>query len=202
LVEIPTAPAKESGAPIITVPQAKVRLIEPEFHPEPREIDNPKTGKTFTIDPGLNAQIEIVDDMDDGTYDGIRFYQNFRLLWSDENQRWELRAGGSLGALVNAFVKTRTGKPFDFDSGKPFNFNIDEWQDFEFMTKVVPKKNPTTKQEVGSMCHHETIMAIPDPTKKKKGNGVKQAQKEAKEGAEVELSAEDEAQMKEALGDN
>ncbi len=69
------------------------------------------------------------------------------------------------------------------------------------MTKVVPKKNPTTKQEVGSMCHHETIMAIPDPTKKK-GKGDKQAHKEAKEAAEVELPAEDEAQMKEALGDD
>ncbi len=200
MVSIPTAPAKESGAPIITVPQAKVKLNEPEFHPEPQEVKR-KDGSTFTRDPGLNAQVEIVDDMDDGTYDGIRFYQNFRLLWSKENERWELRDGGSLGALVNAFVKTKTGENFDFDSGEPFNFDMEEWDGFEFMTKVVPKKNPATKQEIGSMCHYETIMAIPSPGRKK-GKGVKQAQEEAKKATEVELTAAEEAEMKEALGDD
>jgi hypothetical protein len=200
LVKVPTAPAKESGAPIITVEQAKVKLIDPEFSVEPVEVEG-KDGSTWSRDPGLNALVEIVDDMDDGTYDGIRFYQNFRLL-KNEHGQYELREGGSLGSLVNAFNKTRTGEPFDFDSDNQFDFDMTEWNGFEFMSKIVPKKNPTTKQLCGSMCHHETIMAIPDPKRKKRGKGVKQAQKEAQKAPEVELSADEEAQMKEALGDD
>ncbi len=133
VVSVPTAPAKESGAPIIELEQAKVKLVDPEFSVEPVAVEG-KDGSTFMRDPGLNARVEVVDDMDDGTYDGMQFYQNFRLLWNEEAGRWELRAGGALGALVNAHTKTWTGKPFDFDSGKPFVFRTEEWDGYEFMT--------------------------------------------------------------------
>jgi hypothetical protein len=191
LVKVSTAPAKESGAPIITVEQAKVKLIDPEFSVEPVEVEG-RDGSTWSRDPGLNALIEIVDDMDDGLYDGIRFYQNFRLLMNDKGD-YELREGGSLGSLVNAFNKTRTGEPFDFD--------MTEWDGFEFMTKIVPKKNPTTKQLCGSMCHHETIMAIPDPSRKKKKGAKSKIQQAQEEVQQADLSPAEEKLLQEAMPD-
>jgi hypothetical protein len=191
MVAIPTAPKKEGGAPIITVPQAKVKLHDPEFSLEPVEVER-KDGTTFFRDPGLNAQVEIIDDMDDGSYDGVKFYQNFKLKWNEELKCWELRDGTSLGAVVNAFVKTRTGKNFDFEAGEPFEFDMTEWDGFEFQTKIVPKKHMKTHEDIGSMCHHETIMAIPKPKRKK----------EEVEKPEPELSPEEEAQMKDSLGDD
>jgi len=192
---VSTAPAKESGAPIITVEHAKVKLIDPEFSVEPVEVEG-REGSTWSRDPGLNALIE----MDDGMYDGIRFYQNFRLLMNDKGD-YELREGGSLGSLVNAFNKTRTGEPFDFDSGKPFDFDMTEWDGFEFMTKIVPKKNPTTKQLCGSMCHHETIMAIPDPSRKKKKGAKSKIQQAQEEVQQADLSPEEEKLLQEAMPD-
>jgi hypothetical protein len=198
MVMIKKAKKKESGAPIISLSQAKVQLSDIEFHAEPHEVEK-KDGSTFTADPGLNVKVTIVDDLADGKYDDASFFQNFRMKWNDEKEHWEMRDGTGLGGLLRA----RYGHDYyDFDGADtPEEFDPSDFDGFEFLTKIVPKKNPSTKQICGSMCHHETIMAIPDPKRKKKKLSVKEAQAEASTAAEInELSHADEKLMHESLG--
>jgi hypothetical protein len=189
MVSIKKAPKKESSAPIITVPMARVRLNRPEFHPDPRDVESKDGSRTFAIDPGLNAQVEIVDDHGDGSYDGVKFYQNFKLKWNEDGEFWEFRDGTSLAALMKACYGD-----IDFDSDEDFDFHVEDFDEFEFMCKVVPKKNPSTGQEIGSMCHYETIWAGPNPKKKKKLSTAQQAAREATNAEIDELPGEDEAE--------
>jgi len=75
---------KESTAPVIELPQAKIMILEAELHPEPYEVTS-KTGSTFTIDPNLNCQLQIVDDLSDGAHDGAKFYDSFKLKRDEES---------------------------------------------------------------------------------------------------------------------
>jgi hypothetical protein len=194
MVSIKRGKKKESSVPVVTIPQAKVKLVDVEFHPQPRELTTKDGTRTFTVDPGLNAQVVVVDDMDDGTYDGLKFYQNFRMKWNEDAEEWEIREGTALGNLFRA----KYGQGFDFESEEDFEFDEDDFENFMYMTKIVPKKNPSTKQEIGSMCHHETIMAIPDPKRKKKG--MKKLQPSGPVGDELDLTPEELAEMNKALG--
>ena len=194
MVSIKRGKKKESSAPVVTIPQAKVKLVDVEFHPQSRELTTKDGTRTFTVDPGLNAQVVVVDDMDDGTYDGLKFYQTFRMKWNEDVEEWEIREGTALGNLFRA----KYGQGFDFESEEDFEFDEDDFENFMFMTKIVPKKNPSTKQEIGSMCHHETIMAIPDPKRKKKG--IKKLQPSGQVGDELDLTPEELAEMNKALG--
>src|SRR5215216_7939684 len=106
------------------------------------------------------------------------------MKWNDENECWELRDGTSLGALA----KARYGNDF-FDSDEEADFRAEDFDEFTFMCKIVPKTNPSTKQQIGSMCHHETIMAVPDPKRKKKG--MKRLQPSGPVGEELDLTPEE-----------
>jgi hypothetical protein len=94
--------------------------------------------------------------------------------------------------------RAKYGQSFDFESEEDFDFDEDDFENFMFLVKIVPKKNPSTKQEIGSMCHHETIMAIPDPKRKKKG--MKRLQPSGSVSDELDLTPEEIVQMNEGLG--
>jgi hypothetical protein len=202
LVAIKKAKKRESSAPIIEVPQATCELADVEFRSEPSEITTKDGSRTFTVDPGLNAQVEIVDDHADGEHDGVKFWQLFRMKWNEDEEEWELRDGTSLGALARA----RYGNSFFEDDS---DFDPDDFEAFRFMTKIVPKKNPSTGQLCGSMCHHETVMAVPPKKTKKRSAGSSKAAKKAEEvlddipfnSSGTALSAGDEELMNKALGD-
>jgi hypothetical protein len=149
---------KESAAPVIELPQAKIRILEAELHPEPYEVTS-KTGNTFTIDPNLNCQLQIVDDLSDGTYDGAKFYDSFKLKQDEDSGEWTIRDGTKLGALAKAFY----GNDF-FETDAPFD--EENLIQFVFMSRVEPKKNFSTGKATGSMLNWETIMAVPKPKKK------------------------------------
>ena len=160
---------KESAAPVIELPQAKIFILEAELHPEPYEVTG-KTGNTFTIDPNLNCQLQIVDDLSDGTYDGAKFYDSFKLKEeldqaaimrgeSGHTGNWTIRDGTKLGALAKAFY----GNDF-FETDRPFE--EEDLIGFVLMSRVEPKKNFTTGAVTGSMLNWETIMAVPKPKKK------------------------------------
>ncbi len=149
---------KESMAPVIELPQAKIMILEAELHPEPYEVTS-KTGNTFTIDPNLNCQLKIVDDLSDGTYDGAKFYDSFKLKQDEDSGDWTIRDGTKLGALAKAFY----GNDF-FETDTPFD--EEDLIDFVFMSRVEPKKNFTSGKVTGSMLNWETIMAVPKPKKK------------------------------------
>ena len=149
---------KESMAPVIELPQAKIMVLEAELHPEPYEVTS-KTGNTFTIDPNLNCQLQIVDDLSDGTYDGAKFYDSFKLKQDEKSGDWTIRDGTKLGALAKAYY----GNDF-FETDKPFD--EEDLVGFVLMSRVEPKRNFSTGQVTGSMLSWETIMAVPKPKKK------------------------------------
>src|SRR5215216_4033060 len=160
---------KESAAPVIELPQAKIRILEAELHPEPYEVTS-KTGNTFTIDPNLNCQLQIVDDLSDGTYDGAKFYDSFKLKEELDREalmrgegghtgNWTIRDGTKLGALAKAYY----GSDF-FETDAPFD--EEDLIGFVFMSRVEPKKNFTSGKVTGSVLNWETIMAVPKPKKK------------------------------------
>ena len=106
---------KESMAPVIELPQAKIKILEAELHPEPYEVTS-KSGNSFTIDPNLNCQLKIVDDLSDGDYDGAKFYDSFKLKQDEESGNWTIRDGTKLGALAKAYYGNdffETDTPFD-----------------------------------------------------------------------------------------
>ena len=148
---------KESAAPVIELPQAKIRILETELHPEPYEVTS-KTGSTFTIDPNLNCQLQIVDDLSDGAYDGAKFYDSFKLKQDEDSGEWTIRDGTKLGALAKAYY----GNDF-FETDTPFD--EEDLIQFVFMSRVEPKKNFSTGKVTGSMLNWETIMAVPKPKK-------------------------------------
>ena len=149
---------KESMAPVIELPQAKIMILEAELHPEPYEVTS-KTGNTFTIDPNLNCQLQIVDDLSDGTHDGDKFYDSFKLKEDEESGNWTIRDGTKLGALAKAYY----GNDF-FETDTPFD--EEDLIGFVFMSRVEPKKNFTSGKVTGTMLNWETIMAVPKPKKK------------------------------------
>src|SRR4028118_158502 len=149
---------KESTAPVIELPQAKIKILEAELHLEPYEVTS-KTGNTFTIDPNLNCQLQIVDDLSDGTYDGAKFYDSFKLKQDEETGDWTIRDGTKLGALAKAYY----GNDF-FDTDTLFD--EEDLIGFVFMSRVEPKKNFTSGKVTGTMLNWETIMAVPKPKKK------------------------------------
>jgi len=181
---------KETSAPVIDLMQAKVKILEAELHSEPYEVTN-TAGITFTIDPNLNCKMEVVDDLDDGEYDGVKFYDSFKLK-QDEDGDWTIRDGTKLGALA----KARYGNDF-FETEQVFDEA--DLGGFVFMAKVEPKTNFSTGKVTGSMLNWETIMRVPDPRKKKK----KSKASEIAPGVDVEdlnMSLEDEQLMEEGLG--
>jgi hypothetical protein len=149
---------KESAASVIELPQAKIMILEAELHPEPYEVTS-KTGSTFTIGPNLNCQLQIVDDLSDGTYDGAKFYDSFKLKQDEESGEWTIRDGNKLGALAKAYY----GNDF-FETDTPFD--EEDFIEFVFLSRVEPKKNFSTGKVAGSMLNWETIMAVPKLRKK------------------------------------
>ena len=149
---------KESAAPVIELPQAKIMILEAELHPEPYEVTS-KALNTFTIDPNLNCQLQIVDDLSDGTYDGAKFYDSFKLKQDEESGDWTIRDGTKLGALAKAFYGNDF---FETDTA----FEEEDLIGFVLMSRVEPKTNFTTGKVSGSMLNWETIMAVPKPKKK------------------------------------
>jgi hypothetical protein len=150
---------KETAAPVIDLPQAKVKILEAELHPEPYEVTS-AAGATFTIDPNLNCKIEIVDDLDEGDHDGAKFYDSFKLKYDDAEDAWTVRDGTKLGALA----KARYGNDF-FESDEAFD--EDDMVGFVFMAKVEPKTNFSTGKVTGSTLSWETIMRIPNPRRRR-----------------------------------
>lgn len=166
--------AKEGEAPVIELPQAKVKILEATLYDEPRDIQK-QDGSWFTADPNLNCKLVVEDDLADGSYDGVEFYDSFRLKQEDDGE-WTVRDGTKLGALA----KARYGNNF-FDTDQV----LDEADlvGFVFMTKLQQKTDIRGTKMQGTICNHETIMAVPDPTKKK-GKGKAAAEKSAEKAAD------------------
>ncbi len=151
------APKKEMEAPVMDIGVAQIKIHNPELQEEPREIDT-NDGRTFTAEPNLNTELEVVVDFGDGAYDGVKFYERFKIKQDDDGD-WTVRDGTKLGALA----KARYGQDF-FNSD--IEFHEEDFEGFVFQAKIQPKKNLGTGQITGSTVNWEPIMAIPKPKKK------------------------------------
>ena len=182
---------KDSGAPVLDLAQAKLKVLEAELHLEPYEVTR-KDGSTFTLEPNLNMKIQIVDDFDDGEHDGTIFYDSAKLK-EDEDGDWIVRDGTKCGALA----KARYGNDF-FETDVVFDEA--DFEDWVFMARIEPKINLGTGKVSGSMLTWNTIMR--PPVSKKKGKKAEEAE-EIVPGTDAEnlkMDDEDEKAMREALG--
>lgn len=53
--------------------KAHVRLLDVEEYVKPYTVTRKSDGTEFTLDPGFNCTVEVVDDNDDGSDDGAKF---------------------------------------------------------------------------------------------------------------------------------
>lgn len=170
--EIRKAPRKESKSPIMEIPMARVRLTNCELSTEPVEVSYEKNGeaRSFVVDPGLNALVEVVDDNLDGDFDGAKFWQRFKMKMNQDERLWEVRPGTALGNLI----EIRYGEGV-LESDEELIVEAEDFEDFELMAQIVPKENPVTRQQTGSMCKWDGLWGLP---KKKKKDALRKAQEE------------------------
>lgn len=174
--------ARESEAPVLDIPIAHVKIVEAELRDEPEEITT-NSGETFTADPNLNCMIEVVDDMQEGKFDGTRFYDSFKLK-QDPDGDWTIRDGTKLAALAKAYY----GNDF-FETDTVFN--EDDLGGFVFQAKVEPKTNFRTKAIIGSTLNYETIVRIPVSKQEREKLAQEQREKAASAKQEAEAANEE-----------
>ena len=151
----------EFAAPVLELRMTQLQIIEGTLQEEPVEVTT-KSGETFTSNPNFNAKIEVVDDFQDGEYDGIQFYDRF-VLKQNQDGEWIIKQGTKLGNLCEA----RYGEAF-FEDDNNQEFDEEDFIGFTFRAALEPKKNRTTGHVTGTAVAYQTIHAVPSPKKKSK----------------------------------
>ncbi len=146
-----------AGAPVLNILQAHVRLSDVEEHTEPYTVSRKSDGAQFTLEPGFNVTVEVVDDGDDGQDNGARFFETFKYK-QDSDGNWFNKQNSKLGQLTNVV------KPGYFDDASIPDLTAEDLEGFEMICRIKPKKNPNTGQIVGSSVDWETMKPL--PTKK------------------------------------
>jgi len=76
--------AGSSGAAILNLMRAHVRLLDVEEYTEPYTVTRRSDGATFTLDPRFSCTVEIIDDGQGGADNGSRFFESFRYKQSPD----------------------------------------------------------------------------------------------------------------------
>ena len=153
--------AGSSGAPVLDILNAHVRLIDVEEHVEPYTVTRKSDSRTFALDPAFNCTVEIVDDHQGGTDDGAKFFETFRYknTEKDGSGEWINQENSKLGAL------TEVVKPGYFEDDSIPELGEDDLEGFEMMCRIKPKKNPSTGVVTGSTIDWETMRPLPEKEK-------------------------------------
>jgi hypothetical protein len=153
--------AGASGAPVLDLLNAHVRLIDVEEHVEPYTITRKSDGQSWTKDPDFSCTVEIVADGQDGKEDGTRFFEKFmyKNTERDKSGVWENRENSKLGALTNVV------KPGYFEDDSIPEISEEDLEGFEMMCRIKPKKNPTNGAITGSTIDWETMRPLPTKAK-------------------------------------
>jgi hypothetical protein len=146
-----------SGAPVLNILRAHVRLTDVEEHIEPYTVTRKSDGRTFTLDPAFNCIVEVLDDGQDGTDNGATFFEAFKYknTAKDKSDEWTNQENSKLGAL------TEVVKPGYFDDDTIPALNEDDLEGFEMLCRIKPKKNPSTGAVTGSTIDWETMQPLP-----------------------------------------
>jgi hypothetical protein len=142
-----------SGAPVLNILRAHVRLIDVEEHVEPYTITRKSDKATFTLDPQFSCAVEIVDDDQGGDDNGAKFFDGFRYK-QDKNGKWVNQKNSKLGAL------TEVVKPGYFDDDTIPALDEADLEGFEMLCRIKPKKN-SSGQVTGSTIEWDTMQALP-----------------------------------------
>jgi hypothetical protein len=143
-----------SGAPVLDILNAHVRLIDVEEHIEPYTITRKSDGATFTLDPQFSCTIEVVDDGADGTDNGATFFEGFRYK-RDKNGNWFNQENSKLGMLTNVV------KPSYFEDPSIPELEASDLEGFEMLCRIKPKKN-SSGQAAGSTIEWDTMRSLPE----------------------------------------
>jgi hypothetical protein len=143
------------GAPVLDIMKAHVKLFVVEEHTEPFTVTRKSDGSTFTLDPQFKCTVEVINDYDEGTDNGTKFFEQFKYKWVAKNERWENTENSKLGVL------TKVIKPGYFDDESIPALEAKDLEGFEMHCRVKPKKNPSTGQIIGSTIDWETMKALP-----------------------------------------
>lgn len=158
------------GAPVLDILRAHVRLTDVEEHTEPFTVTRKSDSATFTLDPQFKCAVEIVDDSEDGSDNGTKFFEAFKykkapnvsfrdgkvVVDNDVPERWENKENSKLGMLT----KVVKGKEYFEDESIP-ELTAKDLDGFEMICQVKPKRNPDTGKVLGSMIDWESMKALP-----------------------------------------
>ena len=146
-----------SGAPVLNIPNARVRLTDVEEHVKPYTVTRKSDGMSWTLDPAFNCTVEIVDDGADGSDNGVTFFESFKYKneKKDKSGGWINQQNSKLGAL------TEVVKPGYFDDDSIAELDASDLEGFEMKCRIKPKKNPSTGAVTGSTIDWETMRPVP-----------------------------------------
>ncbi len=144
------------GAPVLNLGNARVKLFDVEEFEQPYTITRKSDGAEFPFDPNFKCTAEVVDDGNDGSENGITFFEAFKYKKNKKGE-WHNQENSKLGAL------TMVVKPGYFEDEAIPALDASDLEGFEMLCRVKPKKNPSTGAIVGSHIDWETMQPVPTP---------------------------------------
>jgi len=145
--------ADTGGAPSLDILAAKLRIIEAELSLEEREV-NLDNGRSFIAEPNLNVKVEVVKNLvESGVDEGVKFYDRFKLKKDDEGD-WTFAYYSKLGNLITI----RYGEGWFEDPSA--EFEEADFEDFEFVAQVEPKRDPKGKLLNGSTINWKSLRPV------------------------------------------
>jgi hypothetical protein len=144
-----------TGAPVLNILSAHVKLFDVEEHVEPYTVTRKSDGVQFTLDPGFKCTVEVVDDGRDGNDNGAKFYESFKYKQDPESGEWFNKENSKLGMLTDVI------KPGYFEDDSIPELSTEDLEGFEMLCRIKPKKNPNTGAVLGSTIDWETMQALP-----------------------------------------
>ena len=149
--------AGSSGAPILNILRAHVKLTDVVEHTEPFTVTRKSDGATFTLDPQFECTVEVIDDGQGGADNGATFFEGFRYKQGKDGN-WFNQENSKLGMLTNVV------KPRYFEDPSIPELEASDLEGFEMLCRIKPKKN-SSGQATGSTIEWDTMQAL--PTKEK-----------------------------------
>jgi hypothetical protein len=145
-----------SGAPVLNIPNAHVRLFDVEEHVEPYTVTRKSDSRTFVLDPAFNVTVEVIDDGQDGADNGVTFFEAFKYKNTQKGGTgdWINQENSKLGAL------TEVVKPGYFGDDSIPELDEEDLEGFEMLCRIKPKKNPSTGAVAGSTIDWETMQPL------------------------------------------
>ena len=141
-----------NGAPVLNLLSAHVKLFDVEEHTEPYTITRKSDGATFTLDPQFSCTVEVINDGQDGSDNGAKFFEGFRYK-KDKDGDWFNQKNSKLGFL------TEVVKPGYFDDESIPALSAEDLEGFEMFCRIKPKKN-TAGTVTGSTIEWDTMQPL------------------------------------------